>query len=86
MLSDKDARYSLSSSLTTKDKKLLKEKSSLVLFVSYVNIPVDIKAETDVCSTSLNVVKIVKSLVVGKLEVTNTKIFELSNTWIKLRK
>ena len=50
------------------------------------NIPVDIKAETDVCSTSLNVVKIVKSLVVGKLEVTNTKIFELSNTWIKLRK
>ena len=42
-------------------KRLLKEKYPGVPVVSYVNTSADVKAETDVCCTSANAVKIVKS-------------------------
>ena len=62
-----DAGCSLSSSITGKDVRLLKEKYPGVPVVSYVNTSADVKAETDVCCTSANAVKIVKSLGVKKV-------------------
>ena len=67
LLPDMDAGCSLSSSITGKDVKLLKEKYPGVPVVSYVNTSADVKAETDVCCTSANAVKIVKSLGVKKV-------------------
>ena len=61
------AGCSLSSSITGKDVRLLKEKYPGVPVVSYVNTSADVKAETDVCCTSANAVKIVKSLGVKKV-------------------
>ena len=62
-----DAGCSLSSSITGKDVRLLKEKYPGVPVVSYVNTSAEVKAETDVCCTSANAVKIVKSLGVKKV-------------------
>ena len=62
LLPDMLAGCSLSSSITGKDVRLLKEKYPGVPVVSYVNTSADVKAETDVCCTSANAVKIVKSL------------------------
>ena len=67
LLPDMKAGCSLSSSITGKDVRLLKEKYPGVPIVSYVNTSADVKAETDVCCTSANAVKIVKSLGVKKV-------------------
>ncbi|MBA1339781.1 MAG: quinolinate synthase [Pelagibacterales bacterium] len=67
LLPDMDAGCSLSSSITGKDVRLLKEKYPGVPVVSYVNTSAEVKAETDVCCTSANAVKIVKSLRVKKV-------------------
>tara|TARA_Y100001935_G_C17129472_1_gene419839 strand:- start:54 stop:788 length:735 start_codon:yes stop_codon:yes gene_type:complete len=67
LLPDMDAGCSLSSSITGKDVRLLKERYPGVPVVSYVNTSADVKAETDVCCTSANAVKIVKSLGVKKV-------------------
>ena len=62
LLPDMNAGCSLSSSITGKDVRLLKEKYPGVPVVSYVNTSADVKAETDVCCTSANAVKVVESL------------------------
>ena len=67
ILPDMDAGWSLSSSITGKDVRLLKEKYPGVPVVSYVNTSAEVKAETDVCCTSANAVKIVKSLGVKRV-------------------
>ena len=67
LLPDMKAGCSLSSSITGKDVRLLKQKYPGVPVVSYVNTSADVKAETDVCCTSANAVKIVKSLGVKKV-------------------
>ena len=67
LLPDMNAGCSLSSSITGEDVKLLKQKYPGVPVVSYVNTSADVKAETDVCCTSANAVKIVKSLGVKKV-------------------
>ena len=67
LLPDMQAGCSLSSSITGKDVRLLKEKYPGVPVVSYVNTSAEVKAETDVCCTSANAVKIVKSLGVKKV-------------------
>ncbi len=67
LLPDMKAGCSLSSSITGNDVRLLKEKYPGVPVVSYVNTSADVKAETDVCCTSANAVKIVKSLGVKKV-------------------
>jgi len=61
-LPDMKAGCSLSSSITGKDVRELKNKYPGVPVVSYVNTSADVKAETDVCCTSANAVKIVNSL------------------------
>ncbi len=66
-LPDMDAGCSLASSITGKDVRLLKEKYPGVPVVSYVNTSADVKAETDVCCTSANAVKVVESLNVSKV-------------------
>ena len=67
LLPDMKAGCSLSSSITGKDVRLLREKYPGVPVVSYVNTSADVKAETDICCTSANAVKIVKSLGVKKV-------------------
>ena len=67
LLPDMLAGCSLSSSITGKDVRLLKEKYPDVPVVSYVNTSADVKAETDICCTSANAVKIVNSLDVKKV-------------------
>ena len=67
LLPDMDAGCSLSSSITGRDVRLLKEKYPGIPVVSYVNTSADVKAETDVCCTSANAVKVVESLGVEKV-------------------
>ena len=66
-LPDMQAGCSLASSITGKDVRLLKQKYPNVPVVSYVNTSADVKAETDVCCTSANAVKVVESLNVEKV-------------------
>ena len=67
LLPDMRAGCSLSSSITGDDVKKLKKKNPGVPVVSYVNTSAEVKAETDVCCTSANAVKIVNSLGVNKV-------------------
>ena len=67
LLPDMRAGCSLSSSITGEDVKKLKKQYPGVPVVSYVNTSADVKAETDVCCTSANAVKIVNSLGVKKV-------------------
>jgi len=67
LLPDMSAGCSLASSITGKDVRLLKEQYPGVPVVSYVNTSADVKAETDVCCTSANAVKVVESLGVEKV-------------------
>ena len=67
LLPDMRAGCSLSSSITGNDVKNLKKQYPGVPVVSYVNTSADVKAETDVCCTSANAVKIVNSLGVNKV-------------------
>ncbi len=66
-LPDMQAGCSLSNSITGEDVKLLKQKFPGVPVVSYVNTSADVKAETDICCTSANAVKVVESLNVDKV-------------------
>jgi len=67
LLPDMRAGCSLSSSITGDDVRNLKKQYPGVPVVSYVNTSADVKAETDVCCTSANAVKIVNSLGVNKV-------------------
>ncbi len=67
LLPDMSAGCSLSASITGEDVRNLKKKYPGVPVVSYVNTSADVKAETDVCCTSANAVKIVESLGVKKV-------------------
>ena len=66
-LPDMTAGCSLEASITGEDVRNLKKKYPGVPVVSYVNTSADVKAETDVCCTSANALKIVKSLGVKKV-------------------
>jgi quinolinate synthase len=67
LLPDMKAGCSLSSSITGEDVRNLKKQYPGVPVVSYVNTSADVKAETDICCTSANAVKIVNSLSVKKV-------------------
>ena len=62
LIPDMQAGCSLAESITGADVRMLKEKYPGVPVVSYVNTSADVKAETDVCCTSANAVKVVESL------------------------
>ena len=67
LLPDMSAGCSVASSITGKDVKMLKEKYPSVPVVTYVNTSADVKAESDICCTSANAVKVVESLGVDKV-------------------
>ena len=67
LLPDMGAGCSLASSITGKDVRLLKEKYPGVPVVTYVNTSAEVKAESDICCTSANAVKVVESLGVNKV-------------------
>ena len=56
------AGCSLASSITAADVRALKQRFPGVPVVTYVNTYADVKAETDICCTSGNAVKVVESL------------------------
>ena len=62
LIPDLEAGCSLASSITGMDVRALKERYPGVPVVSYVNTSADVKAETDVCCTSGNALKVVESL------------------------
>ena len=62
LIPDPLAGCSLASSITGADVRMLKERYPGVPVVSYVNTSADVKAETDVCCTSGNAVRVVESL------------------------
>ena len=67
LLPDLNAGCSLAASITGKDVRLLKEKYPEVPVVTYVNTSADVKAESDICCTSANAVRVVESLGVDKV-------------------
>ena len=67
LLPDMGAGCSLASSITGKDVRMLKEKYPSVPVVTYVNTSAEVKAESDVCCTSANAVKVVESLGTNKV-------------------
>lgn len=62
LIPDMKAGCSLSESITGEDVKALKAKYPGVPVVTYVNTSADVKAESDVCCTSSNALKIVNAL------------------------
>lgn len=62
LMPDVEAGCSLSESITAADVRLLKQKFPGVPVVTYVNTSAAVKAETDVCCTSGNAVRIVRAL------------------------
>jgi len=62
LLPDMGAGCSLASSITGRDVRMLKEKYPGVPVVSYVNTSAEVKAESDICCTSANAVRVVESL------------------------
>ena len=67
LLPDMNAGCSLASSITGKDVRMLKEKYPSVPVVTYVNTSAEVKAESDICCTSANAVKVVESLGADKV-------------------
>jgi quinolinate synthase len=62
LIPDMAAGCSLAESITAEDVRKLKEKYPGRPVVTYVNTSAEVKAETDVCCTSANGVKVVESL------------------------
>ena len=67
LLPDMSAGCSLAESITGKDVRMLKEKYPSVPVVTYVNTSAEVKAESDICCTSANAVRVVESLGVDKV-------------------
>ena len=61
LIPDMKAGCSLAESITGEDVKLLREANPGVPIVTYVNTSADVKAESDICCTSSNAVRIVES-------------------------
>jgi quinolinate synthase len=67
LIPDERAGCSLAESLTGADVRLLREKYPGVPVVTYVNTSAEVKAESDICCTSGNAVKVVESLGVDRV-------------------
>lgn len=67
LIPDMAAGCSLAASITAEDVRLLKQKYPGVPVVTYVNTYADVKAETDICCTSSNAVRVVESLQVPEV-------------------
>ncbi len=67
LIPDMRAGCSLAESITGEDVRRLREQYPGVPVVTYVNTSADVKAETDVCCTSSNAVKVVEALGTDKV-------------------
>ena len=67
LIPDLKAGCSLASSITGADVRALREAYPGVPVVTYVNTSAEVKAESDICCTSSNAVKVVESLGVPKV-------------------
>lgn len=67
LLPDMLSGCSLADSITGADVRLLKEKYPGIPIVTYVNTSAEVKAESDVCCTSGNAVKVVEGLGADKV-------------------
>ena len=62
LIPDTRAGCSLASSITGTDVRLLRQKHPGLPVVTYVNTSADVKAESDICCTSGNAVKVVENI------------------------
>jgi quinolinate synthase len=62
LIPDSRAGCSLSESITGADVRMLRQRYPGVPVVTYVNTSAEVKAETDICCTSANAVRVVESL------------------------
>src|ERR1700759_1922304 len=62
LIPDMRAGCSLAASITGADVRLLKQKYPGLPVVTYVNTSADVKAESDICCTSCNAVKVVETI------------------------
>ncbi len=62
LIPDMKAGCSLAEGITANDVKLLREKYPGVPIITYVNTSAEVKAESDICCTSGNAVKIVEAM------------------------
>ncbi|HEV2672953.1 MAG TPA: quinolinate synthase NadA [Aliidongia sp.] len=67
LIPDPAAGCSLAASITGADVRLLRERYPGVPVVAYVNTSAEVKAESDICCTSGNAVKVVESLGVPRV-------------------
>jgi quinolinate synthase len=67
LIPDLEAGCSLAQSITAEDVRRLREQYPGVPVVTYVNTDADVKAESDICCTSSNAVKVVESLGVPRV-------------------
>jgi quinolinate synthase len=67
LIPDLEAGCSLASSITVSDVRLLRERYPGVPVVTYVNTSAAVKAESDICCTSGNALKVIESLGVDRV-------------------
>lgn len=67
LIADLQAGCSLAESITGEDVRKLKEKYPGIPVVTYINCTADVKAETDVCCTSANALKIIEKIPSDKI-------------------
>ena len=67
LIPDTEAGCSLASSVTAEDVRLLRQRYPGVPVVTYVNTSAAVKAESDICCTSSNALKVVESLGVPRV-------------------
>lgn len=73
LLPRKDARCPMADMITAEDLRILKEKYPGAKVVSYVNTNTDVKAESDICCTSANAIKVVRNIEAEKIIFTPDK-------------
>lgn len=67
LIPDAKAGCSLAESITARDVRLLRERYPDTPVVTYVNTSAEVKAESDICCTSGNAVRVVESLGVPRV-------------------
>jgi len=73
LLPRKEAGCPMADMVTVEDLRILKEKYSGAKVVSYVNTNADVKAESDICCTSANVIEVVKNIKAERVIFTPDK-------------
>jgi len=73
LLPRKEAGCPMADMVTVEDLRKLKEKYSSAKVVSYVNTNADVKAESDICCTSANVIEVVRNIKAERVIFTPDK-------------